>query len=320
MAKSRRRNLLSDEEPENFWPSFTDLTSTIALILFMLVLLAFLQNLASGKQLEQVRDELRTTLASLGAAKAQVDTNAQQLKLLAGQLDLGRAELKLSQDKLAMQQQVIAESSAELGTLRSQLQGIAVLRLDVLQKVKQSIEAQLGGAAQRTPVIIADNGNIVINESVVFESDSYTIKPAGKPLLDTLAHAFANVLGDPAVRENIDVILVQGHTDERGSVAYNRELSAKRANAVVDHMFAADPALEERYGSYFASSAYSEFRPLRTDRSDEAYGQNRRIELSVVLRDANVGKLIDSYIQGVDPSLQAPAAPAPSATPPEPAP
>ncbi|MET0344262.1 MAG: OmpA family protein [Polyangiales bacterium] len=316
MARQRRRNLLPDEETENFWPSFTDLTSTIALILFMLVLLAFLQNLASGKRLEQVRDELRTTLASLGAAKTQVDQNAQQLKLLAGQLEVGRAELKLSQDRLAAQQQVITDSSVELNTLRTQLQGIAVLRLDVLQKVKQSIEARLGASAGRAQVIIADNGNIVINESVVFESDSYTIKPAGKPLLDTLAHAFANVLGDPAVRENIDVILVQGHTDERGSVAYNRDLSAKRANAVVDHLFAADPSLEERYGSYFASSAYSEFRPLRPGQSPDAYAQNRRIELSVVLRDANVGKLIDAYMQGVDPALQptqaAPAAPTPA--------
>src|SRR5689334_6839522 len=188
MAKSRRRQLLPDEETENFWPSFTDLTSTIALILFMLVLIAFLQNLASGKRLEQVREELRTTLASLGAAKAQVDQNAQQLKLLAGQLDVGRAELKLSQDRLAAQAQIITASGAELDALRTQLQGIAVLRLDVLQKVKQSIESQLGPGAGKTPVTIADNGNIVINESVVFESDSYTIKPAGKPLLDTLAH------------------------------------------------------------------------------------------------------------------------------------
>src|SRR5690242_11701467 len=137
MPRARRRNLLPDDEAENFWPSFTDLTSTIALILFMLVLLAFLQNLASGKRLEQVRDELRTTLANLGAARAQVDQNAQQLKLLAGQLDLGRAELRLSQDRLAAQQQIITDSSAELATLRAQLSGIAVLRLDVLQKVKQ---------------------------------------------------------------------------------------------------------------------------------------------------------------------------------------
>jgi chemotaxis protein MotB len=312
MAKHRRRAIMENEESENFWPSFTDLTSTIALILFMLVLLSFLQNLASGKKLEQVREELRTTMGSLGAAKTQIDSTEQKLKLLAGQLELGRAELKLSSDKLAAQQQVIASSNAELTNLRGRLQGIAVLRLDVLQKVKSSIEAQLGGArGGSSPVLIADNGNIVINESVVFEVDSFTIKSEGKPLLNTLAHAFAKVLEDPGVRESIDVILVQGHTDERGTVTYNRELSAKRANAVVDHLFAADPKLAESYGSYFASSAYSEFRPLRSEKSETAYQQNRRIEVSVVLKDNSVRGLIDDYMKGVDPSLS----PAPAATP-----
>ena len=111
---------------------------------------------------------------------------------------------------------------------------------------------------------------------------------------------------------------IAGHTDERGSVAYNRELSAKRAKAVLDHLFCADPSLEERYGSYFAASAYSEFRPLSTDKNEAAYEQNRRIELSVVLRDANVRGLIDEYMRGLDPALKPPAdpaAPAPSPSP-----
>jgi chemotaxis protein MotB len=120
------------------------------------------------------------------------------------------------------------------------------------------------------------------------------------------------VLADPSVRENIDVILVQGHTDERGSVTYNRELSAKRANAVLDHMFTANPTLEGSYGSYFASSAYSEFRPLRSEKNEQAYEQNRRIEVSVVLRDASVRGLIDEYMRGVDPAPSpTPAAPSP---------
>jgi len=313
MKKSRRRNLFAEDEVENFWPSFADLTSTISLILFMLVLLAFLQNLSSGKKLEQVRDELRATIGNLGAARTKIDLAEKNLKLLSAQLDVGRAELRASQDKLAAQQQVIAASNVELANLRSRISGVAVLRLDVLQKVKQSLEAQLGpGKSATSPVVIADNGNIVINESVVFESNSYNIKREGKPLLDMLAHAFAKVLADPSVRGNIDVILVQGHTDERGEVDYNRELSAKRANAVVDHMFGADPALGESYGAYFASSAYSEFRPLRTEKNEAAYQQNRRIELSVVLRDNSVRTLIDEYMKSIDTSLQGPA-PAPAA-------
>jgi chemotaxis protein MotB len=293
MRKNRRRSLIAEEEAENFWPSFADLTSTIALIFFVLVLLAYIQNLIAGKQLESVRSELAVSLRNLNAAKLKVASSEQQLKLLAGQIDVGQAELRLSADKLAAQQEVIANSNRELGALRARLQGVAVLRLSVLDKVKQSIEAQLvpGAAAGASPVQIADNGNIVINENLVFESNSYTIKRQAKPLLETLANAFAKVLSEPSVRENIDVI------------------SAKRANAVLDHMFAANPLLEGSYGSYFASSAYSEFRPLRTEKNEQAYEQNRRIEVSVVLRDASVRGLIDDYMRGVDPALGAPAAP-----------
>ena len=72
------------------------------------------------------------------------------------------------------------------------------------------------------------------------------------------------------MRENVDVVLVQGHTDERGTVAYNRELSAKRANAVLNYMFEANPSLEQTYGGYFASSAYSEFRPVDSTETEAA--------------------------------------------------
>jgi len=37
--------------------------------------------------------------------------------------------------------------------------------------------------------------------TLVFESGSYAIKPAGKPLLDSLARGLGSVLADPSVRE-----------------------------------------------------------------------------------------------------------------------
>jgi len=163
-------------------------------------------------------------------------------------------------------------------------------------------------------VRIGDNGNIVINEGLVFDASSYSLKPEGKALLGTLAVALENVLADERVRENIDAMLVQGHTDARGSSAYNFELSAKRANAVLNYMFEANPRLEQKYGSFFAASAYSKFRPLNPANTEEAYEQNRRIELSLVLKDANVRRVIDEYTQSVG-SAQQPGT-APPATPP----
>jgi chemotaxis protein MotB len=313
--RKRRRQLLSDEELENFWPSFADLTSTITLILFVLVLLAYIQNLISGKNLHHVRAELEATMERLRGSQQQITASQSRLRLLAAELDEGQTQLKLSETRVELQQEVIAHSNRELAELRAKLQGLGVLRLDVLQKVKASIEAQLHSerGANAPAVSIAENGNIVIDESLLFETNSYTIKKDASSFLGSLANAFASVLADPGVRANIDTVLVQGHTDERGAVAYNRELSAKRANAVLNRMFDANASLGASYGSYFASSAYSEFRPVSEDKNEAAYTRNRRIEISVVLRDTNVRTMIDEYMRNLDPALVAPpGAPAPS--------
>ena len=75
-------------------------------------------------------------------------------------------------------------------------------------------------------------------------------------------------------------------------------------------MFQSNKTLADSYGNYFAASAYSKFRPINPDKSESAYQQNRRIEISVVPKDANVRRVIDEYVQGSAPAAEPPAAPA----------
>jgi chemotaxis protein MotB len=269
--------------------------STMALILFVLVLLAYVHNLVSSKRLD--------------ALQRQIDASERQLRTLSSEIASGRAELASSQAKLRDQAGVIADTNRQLDDLRTQLESIAVLRLAVLNKLKQAIEAQLGSSnpTGRDLVTIGDNGNIVVNESLVFEYNSYAIKAEARPTLDALAKALGNVLADADTRSNIDTILVQGHTDDRGTASFNWDLSAKRATAVLDYIFQANKALADSYGSYFAASAYSKFRPLNPAKTEAAYQQNRRIEISVIAKDDNVRKVIDDYTQRVSPT--APSAP-----------
>jgi chemotaxis protein MotB len=309
--RARRRWLLaSDESTENFWPSFTDLISTVSMILFVLVLLAYIQNLISAKRLAHFRSQLDLTAQRLTVSQRQIAEGEARLRLLEADLrkttaEIEAAQLRLStsEEEVKRQRSIIDESNQELLGLRSRLQGIAVLRVGVLERVKRSIESELPASAARRgpPVVIGDNGNIVINEKLVFEYDSDLVREQGKPLLDTLSRAFAKVLADDKVRANIDVILVQGHTDERGTSTYNRNLSARRANAVLNYMFESHKPLERSYGSYFAASAYSEYRPLSTAHTEAAFEQNRRIEISVVLKDASIRDTIDEYMKNARP-------------------
>jgi chemotaxis protein MotB len=295
--RRRQRMLLTDEGTENFWPSFTDLISTIAMILFVLVLLAYIQNLIAGKQLVAMRAELAESASRIAASRTQLEQSQLRLRALSAEIAAGQERLAASRALIDQQQATVSESNRELSSLRSKVQGIAVLRVDVLQKVKQSIDSQLRAKSGSTGARVADNGNIMIDDSLVFETDAYTIRSGGKAFLSAMAKALTNVLADESVRQNIDVILVQGHTDERGTVEYNRELSATRANAVLNYMFRAEPSLENSYGEYFASSAYSEFRPVEQGKTEASFQQNRRIEISVVLKDAGIRSVIDEYMK-----------------------
>jgi chemotaxis protein MotB len=297
---------MSDYEgTREVWPAFTDVMSTMALILFVLVLLAYVRNLVSSKRLDALQRQITTS-------EQHLRTMNDDLRRTAAEVQAGKAALASSESKLADQEKVIADSNTQLGTLRTQLQNIAVLRVDVLNKLKQAIEAALGPADSGSAalVTIGDNGNLVINESLVFESSSYAIKNEARPLLNGLAKALGNLLADGDVRQNIDAIVIQGHTDERGSDAFNWDLSAKRATAVLDYLFEVNRPLADSYGKYFAASSYSKFRPINSEKTASAYQQNRRIEISVVPRDTNIRRVIDDYVQGIDPALkQAPVHP-----------
>ena len=311
--RNRRRLLSDDEGTREVWPAFTDVMSTMALILFVLVLLAYVRNLISAKRLDAFQKRI-------AASELQLRTVQDDLRRTAAELAAGRAELVLSQDRLYEQQAVVADSNRQLGTLRAQLQGIAVLRVSVLNKLKTAIEAELGttGPTRAQVATIGDNGDIAINESLVFEYNSHALKKEAKPVLNSLARALGKLLADDEVRENIDAIVIQGHTDERGSASFNWDLSAKRATAVLDYLFQTNKTLADSYGSYFAASAFSKFRPINSDKTEAAYQQNRRIEISVVPKDANVRKVIDEYAHNVSPVLQPAPSPPPAAQPPAP--
>ncbi len=274
--------------------------STMALIMFVLVLLAYVRNLIGEKRLQDFQQRIAAS--------------ERQLKSVQAEVLAGRAELDVSQRRLRDQQAVVADGNRQLGNLRAQLQSIAVLRISVLEKLKSAIEAQLGHGSPTSGqiVTIGDNGDIAVNESLVFEYNSHGIKKQAKPFLDWLAKALGNLLADPEVRENIDTIVIQGHTDDRGSATFNWELSAKRATAVLDYLFQTNKTLADTYGSYFAASAYSKFRPVNREQSETAYQQNRRIEISVVPKDANVRRVIEEYMRGSGPAPQPAGQPAPA--------
>lgn len=307
----------NEEGEQGFWPSFADMMSAIALILFFLMLLAYVQNILTGNELKSAKGEVETMQASLNATLQQVEDAKGELALLQGDLETARANIAADQEALAQYEQTIAANtqtindqmayitatSTELTQIRSQMQTIALLRLSTLEKIKASIESVLGGGAS---VRIGDNGNIILNEGLFFDYNSDQIKEGSETVLDKLAEAFRQFLAEPGNTQYVDSIVISGHTDNTGDAEYNRDLSTRRANAVLNYLLSHDGGVLTPYEQYFCSAGYGVTRPIAVNTTEEGRGANRRIEISIILRDETVLQIVDSYLQSTQagPSAQ----------------
>jgi outer membrane protein OmpA-like peptidoglycan-associated protein len=102
---------------------------------------------------------------------------------------------------------------------------------------------------------------------ILFDFDQATVKPESAAVLAEIATLLRS---DAGLK-----LLVVGHTDNAGGFDYNRDLSQRRAEAVVtklvqDH--GADQARLFPVGVSFAA-------PVASNQTEEGRGQNRRVEL-----------------------------------------
>jgi outer membrane protein OmpA-like peptidoglycan-associated protein len=125
----------------------------------------------------------------------------------------------------------------------------------------------LDGAAMVEPTAAQATAPAALSLPVQFDFDSAEILPAARPQLDALARG---ILLLPAQQP----VLIQGHTDTRGSDQYNDQLSQRRAHAVKRYPMASHGI----DGSRLRAVGLGEHQPLPGVDPDAA--ENRRVQFS----------------------------------------
>lgn len=115
---------------------------------------------------------------------------------------------------------------------------------------------------------------LTMQEEVLFATDSAALRPGAVDRLRALA---GYLRANPGVRVAID-----GHTDARGSDAYNQGLSLRRADSV---RAAFDEMGVTR--ARFTVQGFGERQPVATNASAAGMRQNRRVEVTLLGRRAD---------------------------------
>lgn len=123
------------------------------------------------------------------------------------------------------------------------------------------------GEAPGVPVPPPAKVKIVLR-SVHFDFGQARIRADAKPVLDEAVH----MLKDSGAQ----AIIVSGHTDAKGSDAYNMRLSLQRAEAVYTYLV--DHGIEPRR---IRAQGFGKTQPVASNDTEDGRAQNRRVELDL---------------------------------------
>ena len=120
--------------------------------------------------------------------------------------------------------------------------------------------------------VVVTEKSIELRESVFFETNRSAIDQRSAPLLDQIASALQT-------HPEIQAVVIEGHTDDRGSTKKNIELSQQRAAAV-------RAALVERGvdADRLRAQGFGPERPVVDNQTEENRAKNRRVELRIEKR------------------------------------
>lgn len=225
--------------------------------------------LSYNEPLEQVRHEayvarrqaeIGLQLTSEAESRAEVQEAERQrneLRLQARTVDAERAEMR------AERRTAEAEQSARDAELS---RSIADAALDEAERLSSELEEM---EAEQT-----ERGMVLTLGDVLFDTGRAELADGAMPTMDRLAGFLS---------ENTEHrLLIEGHTDSRGSDEYNRNLSADRSRAVAD-------ALSQRGVSRdrLRTAGMGEAYPVASNDTSAGRQQNRRVEIVVSDGDGN---------------------------------
>ena len=126
-----------------------------------------------------------------------------------------------------------------------------------------------GGCAKKQLVVLTD-AKIEIKDKVYFKTNSDVIEKKSYALLDNVA---AVLQAHPELAK----IRVEGHTDNVGDAAYNKDLSGRRAASVKKYL--AGKGIPE---ARLDSAGFGMERPVAPNDNEQGRSQNRRVEFLIV--------------------------------------
>jgi len=134
-----------------------------------------------------------------------------------------------------------------------------------MDKQAKELEQTVNGAKVER---VGEGIQVTFESGLLYDFDSDVVRPEARTNLHELAASLEKYPGSD--------LLILGHTDQLGSVAYNQGLSERRANSAATYLMSQGVS-----GTRIGTRGLGETEPVASNETEAGRQANRRVEVSI---------------------------------------
>ena len=301
------------DEDTNFWLSYADLMAGLLFVFILLIGAIIVKSIVLKSNLESKESSLESSLqllllrdievqrlqALLAQRTNELSDKEKALELTTQEIinlnsvllsqsmhidDLNATILALS-GELANKENVLLENQSKYDILIAKLQeqkakikSLTGIKIKVIAELKQN----LGKNIQIDPI----SGSLRLSSNILFDKGSAELKESSK---NELKKVFINYVGaltsNKNIKNQLDKIIIEGHTDSDGTYLYNLDLSQKRAYAVMRYLLTLDFTENNNLKPLLLASGRADQDTIKDKKAQEDKELSRRIEIKFTLKN-----------------------------------
>ncbi len=305
------------------WISYSDMMAALILIFVLILTYSLYQYFI---MLKTKTDELDAQKEQLVLIQSALDDKENALIIIQADLDSKEKELDDQKQQLILMQETLDDKEktliiiqadldakqVELDAARARLEDQQLLltsqarRIDDLIGIRTTMIRDLSSSLARASLkatVDPNNGDIMLDSSVFFETGKSTIKQEGQELLNRFIPVYLDVLLRDEYADYLGEIIIEGHTDSQGSYESNLKLSQDRALQVALYCLNM-PTLSKEQKTKLQQiltakgRSYSDL--IYDENGNEDADASRRVEFKFSLKDSEMIEEMNRILADTD--------------------
>ncbi|MBK1971516.1 OmpA family protein [Campylobacter sp. TTU-622] len=311
-----------NKEENNFWIAYADLMAGLLFVFILLIGAIVVKYVLTQSDLQEIKKNLNKQEQHLKRSEEELKNKEDIVFKLSKELSKTSDAINLiNQQKAELEanitnyQQLSKELNSTLDSKDKQIlillgqlekkdeefQNLkqdfeeAKIKVQNLNFIKENLSKQLQSKLDSNITINEKTGAIILPAEILFDRDSYILKNEAKSNLKKILNEYFNaILNDPSILNNIENIIIEGHSDSDGSYIYNLDLSQKRAYEVMSfiYTFNKDPRLQK----LLMASGRSFSDPIIKNGIEDKE-LSRRIEIKFSIKNDNALKEVEKFFE-----------------------